>query len=570
MKKILLLLLNTCLLVRLEGQICTSPQSAVDITGKNVQARILNGGDLFTDFNNGQFLPDPVAGGGNPSTIFAAGLWVGGVDPGGNLKLAAATYRNPGGNDFWAGPLDQNGMTDPVSCSNWDKLFRVTRTRIEAFRQQLPLFQNDPAAAIAQYPDIMGWPAYGNPFFAQVWGFDLPNQSLAPYDGLDNDAFYNPLKGDFPAVRLQGKPAFVPEEIIWCVFNDQGAGAMHSNSNGKPVQIEVQLTAWTFNCTQTSALDRTVFTSHKIINRALERLDSTFVGLWADVEIGCGVDDYAGCQPGLNCYFAYNADALDGSPTTNCFDDTPTFEINPPVQTVTFLNTSLDKFMVYNASNVGSVPPATADPSQPNQYYNYLTGRFRDGTPLTGYGSGYNPGDPASPAGNFAFPGDPAAVSAWTMCTANVPIGDRRVLGAHQFGSLAPGASCELTAAWTAHLNDQLPCNLGNTFAEVEALHTAYANGFNGPCAIVATQTPEQPGFILTPNPASDAVRVQYGDLEVRAIHLLGADGRLLRRWQQPGTAETSLDLSGLTAGVYTVQVFTDRRSLARKVCVVR
>ncbi len=570
MKKSLLLLLSACLLARLEGQICTSPQSAVDITGKKVRARILNGGDLFTDFNKGQFIPNPIAVGGNPSTIFAAGLWVGGVDPGGNLKLAAATYRNPGGNDFWAGPLDQNGITDPVSCSNWDRLFRVTRARLEAFQQQLPLFQNDPAAAIAQYPDIMGWPAYGNPFFAQVWGFDLPNQSLAPFDGFDNDAFYNPLKGDFPAVRLEGKPAFVPGEIIWCVFNDQGAGAIHTNSNGTPVQIEVQLTAWVFNCTEFSALDRTVFTSHKVINKALERLDSTFIGLWVDLELGCGVDDYTGCQPELESFFAYNADATDGQPAAFCFNGTTTFADNPPVQSITFLNTSLDKFMGYNGNGVGVVPPGASDPQLSNEYYNYLTGRFRDGTPLTATGSGYNPDIPAALPTDFAFPGNPADLDAWTMCTANIPLGDRRVIGAHQFGSMNPGTARELTAAWTAHLNDQLPCNLGNTFVEVQALHAAYANGFNGHCAIVATQTPEKPGFNLAPNPASGAVRVQYGDLEVRAIHLFGADGRLLRRWHQPGIEETSLDLSGLTAGMYTVQVLTAQGSFARKVCVVR
>ena len=37
--------------------------------------------------------------GSNKNSMFAGALWIGGVDDGGNLKVAAMTYRQ-GGNDF--------------------------------------------------------------------------------------------------------------------------------------------------------------------------------------------------------------------------------------------------------------------------------------------------------------------------------------------------------------------------------------------------------------------------------------------------------------------------------------
>ena len=72
--------------------------------------------------------------------------------------------------------------------------------------------------------------------------------------------------------------------------------------------------------------------------------------------------------------------------------------------------------------------PGMTDPSTATEFYNYLTGRWRDGTPFTFGGSGYEPGSRRNT--NFAFPDAPNNPAGWSMCSANLPCGDRRTIQA--------------------------------------------------------------------------------------------------------------------------------------------
>lgn len=556
----------------LNAQICTPPASQIDIFGNNIKARLLNGGDLFWDFSDALFIPNPTPAGPNPATIFAAGLWIGGVDPAFNLKLATVTYRNQGATDYWSGPLNADGTTDAVNCNNWDRFFRVTGSEINSFLFNLPSLVNNPALAVTNYKSIMGWPAYGNPYFADVNGFDLPfafSGPLASFHDEDGNGQYNPLKGDYPVVKLQGKPEFVPAEVVWCVFNDHGGGAVHSSSKGKPLQVEVQLTAWAFNCPNEPVLNNTLFTAHRIIHKSTESLDSCFVGMWVDFDLGCYTDDYFGCNPNLSTFYAYNADVVDGSTGTNCTGGIATFGDHPPVQSVTFLSRSLDKFMYYNNPGVGTPLPGTTDPDQPNEIYNYLTGSWRDGSPLTGGGSGYSPGTGA--AADFAFPGNPSDPNSWTMCSANLStFADRRVLGIHEIGHLPAGQIEELVTAWTVHPDPDLPCGLGSTYADIAYLHGSYTNDFAGVCSgLTAVDDPDETPISLYPNPASDLVTVAFGSRPVREIRLSGSDGRLLMRFQDIQQEQIDINIANLPNGIYTIQLLTPRGFAARKFSVL-
>ena len=422
-KTTILFLLLLSLWVNASAQLCSSPQSQIDIYPNTIQARILNGGDLFTDLSSAQFFPDPDPNSfNNPATIYAAGIWMGGLDPGGNLKLAASTYRNSSDFDYTAGPLSPDGLTEEFTCANWDRHFRATRNQIKSFLAAPPL---NAAELKSLYPAIAGWPAVGNAYFSSIYGFDLPftSQPLAPFHDEDEDGLYDPLKGDYPCVLLRGIPEFVPTEIIWCVFNDNGAP--HSNTNGAPLRAEFQLTVWGFNTPNQPELNRTLFTSHKIIYRNTDYLDSTFVGIWVDTDLGCYLDDYVGCNPGLSTMFAYNTDAVDGQPGNTC-SGTPTFPGAAPVQSITFLNHQMDVFGTIANQSVGNPPSGATDPSLPAEYYRYLSGSWKDGSHFTVGGNGYGGSTPTS----YLFPDDPANAGGWSMCTANLASGDLRMLGA--------------------------------------------------------------------------------------------------------------------------------------------
>ncbi|MBP6811691.1 MAG: T9SS type A sorting domain-containing protein [Saprospiraceae bacterium] len=565
MKNLLLLfalsLINQCL----SAQPCLNSQSSIDIHGNNIQARILNGGDLFTDLANGQFLPNPDPNSfENPSTIFAAGIWLGGIDPGGNLKLATVDYRSNLKFDYTPGPLDENGTTNVFNCSNWDRHFRVTGDQIAAFRAALPLTTSE---LITQFRDIAGWPALGNPFFADVWGYDLPfsTQGLASFHDEDNNGSYDPLSGDYPVVELRGIPAFVPAEIIWSVFNDQNGGGPHSASGGKALQAEIQLTVWAFNCQDEPVLNNTIFTSHKIINRASEPTDSTTFGIWVDIDLGCYLDDYLGCNPSLNTMYAYNQDAVDGQPGNTCLG-VPTFSDAPPVQSITFLSHPLSTFIAPSGSG-GNPPPATTDPTSPYEIYNYMTGSWRDGSPLTYGGNGYGGNTPTS----HLFPSDPANSSGWSMCTANLAFGDRRMLGTTNLGQLLPGQIEYFNTAWAFHPNPSLPCGIGTTFSDVNTIINLYNNDFEGVCGPLKAPSLPADSLQLFPNPTSGSALLRYGSLRPVSLRAFDAAGRMvLEKTNNFEKQETVIETATFAAGIYVLQIVTEQGTATKKLTVVR
>ena len=115
---------------------CAVSKSYTDLNVNNVRARLQGGGDLWWDFKNGTYVVPNVPAGVPPiSSIFAGAIWIGGIDAGGNLKTACNMYRGASSNDWWPGPLDDEGEVTPTECNNWDKHFSVYKTEIETFKE---------------------------------------------------------------------------------------------------------------------------------------------------------------------------------------------------------------------------------------------------------------------------------------------------------------------------------------------------------------------------------------------------------------------------------------------------
>jgi Secretion system C-terminal sorting domain len=544
--------------------LCPFPQSSANLEINNIKARISNSGDLFTDGQDAKYTYTPAGGVGS---IYAASLWMGGIDPAGNINLAAMSYRVANKTEYAAGPLNATtGTIDASTCANWDRMFGTTKIRIDSFLGNLPAFVANPQSAIDQFPDIMGWPAIGNPHFSGIYGFTLPdNQGLASFVDTNSDGIYNPLSGDFPAVILQGKAPFVPDQILWCVFND--AGTAHLLSGGSPIGMEIQLTSWAFDTPSGVPFSNTVFTSYKTIYRGFYVLSDFHIGVWTDFDLGCYLDDYIGCAPASNTFFAYNQDPEDGQPGSTC-NGTPTFGTETPVQTATFLNTSMDKFIAFNSPNFGSPSPATTDPTSPIEYYNFLTGRWRDGLPLTAGDNGYNPS--SSSTTNFIFPDNPADLEGWSMCMANLPFGDRRTVASHKIGDLEPGAISELTMSWTLHPNIPGPCNLGNALQEVTEIQNAYDNSFDGVSGVFSPVTILSVPVKVLPNPAHDAVTLDYGQLNVAAIRCFDMRGGLIFSQNNPNAGMQSINTAAWPTGNYAVQLVTNSGIVPVRIAVMR
>ncbi|MEO1438738.1 MAG: hypothetical protein AAFV80_24575, partial [Bacteroidota bacterium] len=261
MKQYTLLLISllsffTC---QLAAQNCNPATAQIDIGNEFMNVRLLNGGDCFWDLADGKYLIpyDPSNLDGQPGTVFASSFWMGGFDDGGNLRLAAQTYRQTG-NDYWPGPLDDNGQLTNTDCENFDQIWSISGTDIQLFIND---FNDNGQFDELVSDNILGWPARGNTFFETIHGFPLPDQDLAPFYDSNDDGMYDPSIGEYPVYR-HDDPTAIPRSMAWMVFND--AANIHSETGGLPLEAEVQQTYWTLTSENFPLLNYTLFRKTKL------------------------------------------------------------------------------------------------------------------------------------------------------------------------------------------------------------------------------------------------------------------------------------------------------------------
>lgn len=429
---------------------CTPAFAKTDLDINNVRTTIMTGGDMWWDLANPKY---EVPKGSGTHSVFGGSLWIGGLDAGGQLKVAAMTYRQ-NGNDFWPGPLDMSTVsTDAAVCNAYDKHWKVTRKEVEEFvswyETGLPLNYTPPQS-------ILTWPGNGDPSKNH-------DQFLAPFHDRDGDGIYNPSAGDYPGYVLSSlnndcsKDQLFGDQTLWWVFNDKGSA--HTETGSQAIGLELQAQAFAF--TTNDEINNMTFYKYKIINRSTIALNDCYFGVWADSDLGYAFDDFVGCDVSRGLGYTYNGDANDGS---SAAAQPGAYGANPPALGIDFFQGPLadagdgidndrdgvvdeqgeqiimSRFLYYN--NSGSVQ---GDPQLATDYYNYLIGLWRDGTPFTYGGNGYGGSQPC----DFMFPGDSDPQGwgtngqpqlPWDEASSNNQPGDRRFVQSAGAFTLAPGA----------------------------------------------------------------------------------------------------------------------------------
>ena len=473
---------------------CNFGSIDIDQDVNNVRARLQTSGDVWWNGSAGRYVvPKVAAGETEVSSLFAGAVWLGGFDPADNLKMAAQLYgRSQGNFDFYPGPLDpESGEVDAQTCSNWDRFFVVTASEIrEHQRRFAAMLAGEEDYTDDQIPlGVKGWPARGNPYFEEVHGFPPPNtnQGLAGfYDYCDDegncniDGLYDPLQGDLPIIEIEGCEDFYnqdedqrddpqfPDQMIFWIYNDNGN--THENS-GSPLALEMEVQVQAFAYSTNDALNNMTFQRYKLINRGKDLLQNTFFGIWIDGDLGCYTDDFIGCDTTRSLAIYYNQDPVDGSTGPVCEGGVPTYGNDVPIMGIDYFrgpkefievnvydSTSMDSILVeverelgmssftyFNNASIGSPPSQTTDPSTgiPQEFYNLLSGFWKDGTPYTFGGIGYQTPGAAT---KFAFPSPPAETGpeVWSMCSEGLGEGDRRTIQASGPFDLRSGAVNEL------------------------------------------------------------------------------------------------------------------------------
>jgi hypothetical protein len=431
---------------------CSQSIAQKDLKINNVRARLLGGGDMWWDLTDGRYIvPNVQPGEKEVSSIFASAIWVGGYDGGGNLKLAAQTYRQSG-NDFWPGPLDANAEITPEECRNWDRHFSAHSNEIDSLIKDYEL---DGIVSMNLSRELLGWPGCGNPYFSTIHGFDLPNctsaDRLAPFEDVDGDGIYDPKKGDYPVIGVIDctVPVYGDEMIFW-IYNDKGN--IHTETNADQIGLEVQAVAFAYKTSD--AINDMTFYKYKILNRASDDLLNAYMAQWVDPDLGCANNDFVGCNVNEELGIVYNGEATDydcnflGSFING-------YGAQPPMLGVDFFRGPKDEFgeeiglsaFIYYDNDF----TPSGNPEIPSHYYGYLSGTtWKDGSPIEYGGDGYQEGTQPT---QFMFPSDPSDSSpeAWSECSENNQPDDRRFLHSSGPFKLKVGATNEIIigAVWT-------------------------------------------------------------------------------------------------------------------------
>ena len=474
----------------LRASACAPATGLRDLEWNNVRALIETGGSLWQDRATSQAAYEVPKGGG-VSSLYAGALWMGGISPDQQLKLAALTFRARG-NDYWTGPLTNDGSAevDADVCSAYDEFFVSTRADAQRHRQWFDA--QAAGTSDEEFPDGYAMPSYFRDYPAH--GSTELNQDyyLAPFQDYDGDGFYNPENGDYPWYdflqeidcknrrREDIVPLYGDRNFYW-IFNDKGN--VHSESQGEPIGMEIRAQAFAFSTND--EVNNMTFHNYVLINQGTQTLSETYFGVWVDADVGTATDDYVGCDVQRGLGYSYNGDAID-EPSGSSLG----YGENPPAVGVDFfegpyqdadgidnpLTTNFSdavdslgipyegigigygdgvadnerfgmrRFVYYN--NSGN--PINGEPSTAPDFYRYMNGLWKNGQKMAYGGDGVSAATGANldVSADYMFPGDTdpfnwgtggESVEPWTEVSSGNPPADRRFIQAAGPFTLEPG-----------------------------------------------------------------------------------------------------------------------------------
>jgi hypothetical protein len=382
-----------------KGQNCFEPTASADLDINDVRTKIMNGGDMWWDISSGLRSYEVPLGSGKHANL-AGSIWLGGLDPGGNLHLAAQTYRQSG-NDFWPGPINQNGATTPITCSVYDRIWKINKSEIIAH------ISNPLNATV----DINSWPGYNE---------------VAPFIDLDQNGFYEPGNGEYP--KINGDQA-----LFW-VFND--VGNTHTETNARKIGVEVQAMAFAFSTND--ILDRTTFYQYKFINKSDTFYHDFYFAFWNDSDMGC-LGGMTGSDSSRKAVISYHFMGIDGPNNNLCYSSVSV------LNSLFFLQAPLQNGVPaeYKSGCYANDATVFGNPSSAEHFYGYMKGTWKDQTPW-----GYN----------HYFPGNPCDTNQLSM-TYPILVGAKDWRTIQTFGPMtfAPGECKTMLLGVTTIFNGQSP-----------------------------------------------------------------------------------------------------------------
>ncbi len=499
---------------------CAPATALRNLEWNSVRALLENGGSLWYNRSidkGSYFVPKE----GGVSVVYGGALWMAGISPDQQLKLAAARYRT-NGNDFWPGPLTNDGSAevDEATCSAYDQFSICERQDAMRHRQYFECAQDPTCDLSTEFPQgysiptyFFDYPAHGNVALGQDY-------YLAPFLDFDGDGNYDPSLGDYPWYdflqeidcgnrRREDQVPLYGDQTYYWIFNDKGN--VHTESLGEPIGMEIRAQSFAFSTND--EINNMTFCNYVLVNQGTQTLTNTFFAQWVDCDLGGHVDDYVGCDVQRGLGYSYNGDAFDeatgysigygeqppamgidffegpyqdadgiDNPLTTVFTDAiDSLGIPYPGIGIGYGDGIADnerfgmrKFLYYNWSS-----GIDGQPSQSVHYYNYMRGFWKNGQRMAYGGNGITTSSGANLdiAADYMYPGDTdpyqwgtvgQETEPWTEQTAGNPPGDRLFLQSAGPFTLEPGDYNNITVGMVF-----ARAEAGDPFASVELLRIA-------------------------------------------------------------------------------------------------
>lgn len=546
-----------------------------DLDKNKVKTSIYTTNDKCWNMVNGNPAYEVPVGSGKHA-MFANSLWIGGIDGSGLLHIAANCYKQSGATDFWSGPLDTAsfGTFNSTLSAPYNTLWKVDCNDISDFINAY----NNGAVAAHTYTisnDILNYPAKGAGNF---------QKNMEPFMDRNHDGLYNPANsGDYPLIN--------GHQQILSIYND--AQNTHAETGGPVMGVEIHEHSFAYSDPSVHdsmlAINYTTFYRYTIYNRSPYSYHNVYVSDWSDVDLGYYLDDYIGSDSVNNFAYCYNSGTYD--PTAYGRNGYGNY---PPVMSHVILPTDCsadgidndhdgiideaqerflaDRTTYYN-NNMGSVAPQTTNPATAVQYYNYMSGKWRDGSAFTYGGNSYG----GSVSSNYVYTGDPQSNTGWTETTAGNSPGDRRLIISSGPFNFPAGSKIE----WGyALVFSQDTLNQVNTISEFHSrvrrdvrnvmYYYLHQQGQQCPASIVAglnEASGNKFSAMIYPNPAKDNLIVDLNqNITGAELQLFDLLGRKKLETTLVNGYRTELNLSSLEKGLYFLEIRSEKGSLTQKI----
>lgn len=469
------------------------------------------------------------------------GLWTSAHTPDGTLRVAVSQFGwyNSFTGDFWPGPLKDNGDPNPGWCPLFDRIWKISREQVEAFiadwedNQQL----DNPLPEV-----IASWPGSGNLYYLENYLVPLPIDDLAPFFDRNGNHIYEPLLGDYPLIK--------GDNALWKMINDNGGP--HSESYAAPLKIQARIMAYTFDIND-PLFPEPVFYEVSIKNKNPEPIQGFKTGIWMYNDWACPSWQRWTVQAGKNlaCFFNlyYPGDSCTTVPSPAFIEEWNYWHglklLRSPVEKDSVYHSQLSGVTYYRSNGNINPPPGTTDPNIDIEYHRYLTNHWRDGSPFTYGGDGYQTGEPYP----FVFP-DPLIDSlGWSACTTEWPNYWLYSLVNIPLGDFAPGEKKSFDLAFFRIPAPQPMCTEPGWLAWPGDLLQLFWE--NEVVAAVSEAPVTVPEVRIIPNPA-------FGEFTIHALDLLtwkvwNLQGMEMAEGNEPQAATIRTD--GWPEGMYFVEV---------------